>query len=51
MIYLRSDFRGCSIERPLFTDTQLDSGFEVFCWTDLGLELSKTKQKKKHTDL
>jgi len=56
MIYLRSDCvspllnaYGGSIERSLFTDTQLDSGFCLFCWTELVSKLSKIK--KKQTDL
>jgi len=42
VIYLRSGCAspllnniGSSIEWSLFTDTQLDSGFELFCWTEL----------------
>jgi len=42
MIYLRSGrvspllkSIGGVIEWSLFTDTQLDSGFELFCWTEL----------------
>jgi len=53
MIYLRSgcvspllNRIGSSIERSLFIDTQLDSGFELFCGIELVFKLSKIKTSR-----
>jgi len=37
---------GIFIEALLFLDTQLDSGFELFCWTELEQRTEKSNREK-----